>query len=322
MAVAREARVKEVFMENATLCVHKSGSRLASEGEVLAVPPVAFTDTWRPFAHAEVLRAVGKACSVRGLTVERKEYGLGSGGATMFATWQVAQAEAGRFIPALKEDGRTLAIGIRNSMNKALSVGLCAGERVFVCDNLAFSSDVVVFRRHTGALSVEELDVMADVAVDEVMVHYQGFIRWQEELGRKELRVNDMAFLIRAVIHLGIVPDGERKRMECWMGDPSYAPRHDGRAAYPATLAGFYGAATEVLGKRKRLSPLGYFERNGELNTFMEGVAPRILETKKGELIDLGKTWEAAKAEAAERVAKSNTRLSVKARVRERLGKR
>lgn len=42
-----------------------------------------------------------------------------------------------------------LAIGLRNSYDRSLSVGLVAGTRTFVCDNLAFSGEVTMQRKHT-----------------------------------------------------------------------------------------------------------------------------------------------------------------------------
>ncbi len=42
-----------------------------------------------------------------------------------------------------------MSIGIRNSTDRSTPIGFAAGERVFVCDNLAFSSEVVVSRKHT-----------------------------------------------------------------------------------------------------------------------------------------------------------------------------
>src|SRR2546428_11554396 len=42
-----------------------------------------------------------------------------------------------------------LAIGIRNSMDRSLAVGLLAGSKVFLCDNLAFSGEARVSRKHT-----------------------------------------------------------------------------------------------------------------------------------------------------------------------------
>src|SRR3954449_13306587 len=37
----------------------------------------------------------------------------------------------------------------RDRHNKSLPIGFCAGSRVFVCDNLAFRSELLVTRKHT-----------------------------------------------------------------------------------------------------------------------------------------------------------------------------
>jgi hypothetical protein len=43
-----------------------------------------------------------------------------------------------------------LAIGLRNSYDRSLSVGLIAGSHVVCCDNLAFSGEVSMQRKHTA----------------------------------------------------------------------------------------------------------------------------------------------------------------------------
>ena len=42
-----------------------------------------------------------------------------------------------------------LVVGLRNSHNKTFPVGLVAGATVFVCDNLSFSGEVRLTRKHT-----------------------------------------------------------------------------------------------------------------------------------------------------------------------------
>jgi hypothetical protein len=45
--------------------------------------------------------------------------------------------------------GVGLAVGGRNRGDKSLPTGFCCGQHVFVCDNLAFSSDIVINRRQS-----------------------------------------------------------------------------------------------------------------------------------------------------------------------------
>lgn len=42
-----------------------------------------------------------------------------------------------------------MAVGIRNSTDKSMPIGFCCGQSVFVCDNLAFSAEMVINRKHT-----------------------------------------------------------------------------------------------------------------------------------------------------------------------------
>ena len=46
-------------------------------------------------------------------------------------------------------------MGLRNSHDKSFPVGVGFGSRVFVCDNMAFSADTVIKRRHTANLKRE-----------------------------------------------------------------------------------------------------------------------------------------------------------------------
>jgi hypothetical protein len=49
-------------------------------------------------------------------------------------------------------DDYALIVGLRNSHNKTFPVGLVAGATVFVCDNLSFSGEVRLSRKHTTHL--------------------------------------------------------------------------------------------------------------------------------------------------------------------------
>ena len=52
-------------------------------------------------------------------------------------------------IEAPLAEGVTLSVGVRNSNDKSFPIGFCEGNRTFVCDNVAFSSEVVITKRHT-----------------------------------------------------------------------------------------------------------------------------------------------------------------------------
>lgn len=104
------------------------------------VPPR--TRSYCPISHGELLEMVED--SITGVFGAEAEvdaaYGLSDDSAKMFAVFGVKMDS--------QEHG--VSYGLRNSVDKSLSAALCVGARVFVCDNLAFSSSGVnVFRKHT-----------------------------------------------------------------------------------------------------------------------------------------------------------------------------
>src|SRR4029079_3093952 len=82
------------------------------------------------------LQTLGEA----GYQVERTKLGVSHDGQRFFGTLDLVAPLA---------TGVTLAVGLRNSVDKSFPMGFCAGSRVFVCDNLAFRSDLLVRRKHT-----------------------------------------------------------------------------------------------------------------------------------------------------------------------------
>jgi hypothetical protein len=108
--------------------------------ELAAVPTPPPTTTWFPLGHATVIETVTRNLESVGLAVDRAKYGLSRGGARMFATLDL-EVEV---VPGVK-----LAAGVRNSTDQSFPLGFCAGHRVFVCDNLAFSAELLVSRKHT-----------------------------------------------------------------------------------------------------------------------------------------------------------------------------
>jgi hypothetical protein len=107
------------------------------------------TDTWYPTRHGSVLETVEQMITNAGMVIDKAEYAVSKGGARFFCTLDLTS----EIVPGVK-----LAIGLRNSHDKAFAINLTAGSRVFVCDNLAFCSDIYVAKKHTryGRLRFDE----------------------------------------------------------------------------------------------------------------------------------------------------------------------
>lgn len=128
-------------MATANLLCHKGG-KYVSRAELVYVPCPEPTRTWFPINHSVVANSVVSALAAGGYEVKRDQWALsGPAGEQMFGVLDMSCQIQGREI--------SLAVGVRNSVNQTFPLGFCAGSRVFVCDNLAFSAELMVRRRHT-----------------------------------------------------------------------------------------------------------------------------------------------------------------------------
>ncbi len=97
------------------------------------------TTTYEPIPHHEIVNTVLSTATESGLTVRRSQYGLNKSGTRMFGVIDFDQTS--------HLDYRW-SIGFRNSHDKSMSAGICAGSRVTVCDNMAFSGEFSFTKRH------------------------------------------------------------------------------------------------------------------------------------------------------------------------------
>jgi hypothetical protein len=95
----------------------------------IAVPEA--TRTHRPVPHHEIVEALVETLSFRHIGVVNEEYAVSTDGMKMFGVLDLET----------QMDGCRFSIGIRNSHDKSLRLGLTAGLRVLVCSNMAFSGD-------------------------------------------------------------------------------------------------------------------------------------------------------------------------------------
>ena len=87
-------------------------------------------------------------------------------------------------------------IGIRNSHDQSLSVGLAAGISVMCCSNLAFGGTMVLKRRHTSRIELGDLVVSA---VEELELEFQNLETVSEDLKLHEVRPDEArAVIVRA----------------------------------------------------------------------------------------------------------------------------
>jgi Domain of unknown function (DUF932) len=122
------------------LCLHCGARRVDRELVERARTPPSST-TWVPVPHHRLLEQVESTLSAGGLTVMNEAHALWNDGERYFGLLEVQNGNAS------SEYG--LVVGLRNSHDKSFPAAIGLGSGVFVCDNLAFSAEVTIARRHT-----------------------------------------------------------------------------------------------------------------------------------------------------------------------------
>lgn len=146
-----------------TLMMH-SGGEVVSRSMVEAVPVPARTSSWNPVAYGDAIQLMHtEARRTLGMEVRSEQYGLNKAGDQMFAllTLDTGSQEHG------------LSIGLRQSYNKSLALGVAVGSQVFVCDNLCFRGDSFkVVRKNTTNVWPDFRDLLR-AQVDASLGHYR-----------------------------------------------------------------------------------------------------------------------------------------------------
>jgi len=162
----------------------------ATHSEVMAIPAPNWTDSWHPVAHGDVLRAVASAIRQNDMAIVDEHYSLSQGGKNMFG---VLTIENGGHLPSVA--GTTLQLGVRNSISKAMAVGVTAGTKVTVCSNMMFSGEFIAFRKHTSGLDLDELYEIAITSIAQAAEKMGVLVQWQEGLKEIELPETHMKLL-------------------------------------------------------------------------------------------------------------------------------
>jgi hypothetical protein len=127
-------------MRQSNLCLLR-GAEVVQREQLAMVETPARTASWVPIPHHTLLAGVEDVLIRSGCTIVNESHGLGHEGQRYFGLIQVANGE--------NSDLFSLIVGLRNSHDKSFPAGLVIGASVFVCDNLSFSGEIKLARKHT-----------------------------------------------------------------------------------------------------------------------------------------------------------------------------
>ncbi len=223
------------------LVLHR-GARQVSLDELNEVKAPEAVGRWFPLTHGAVLRRVKETLGEAGFEVKREALALSKLDARFFGVLDLGTPLS---------EGVSLSVGVRNSFDKSFPIGFCAGSRVFVCDNLAFRSELLVKRKHTRH---GELRFANDIAGAVVKLN-----QFTEDEGRRiavmkvtEVTAERADSLILNGFHKGIVTTPHLpKVIKEWR-----EPKHEAFA--DRTYWSLFNAFTSALGDRAKSNPHMY----------------------------------------------------------------
>lgn len=115
---------------------------IVSAEELSAVRTPDATESFTPIPHSFLVEQTRQALDRAGYSVTEEKHALGRFGQRYFGGFQIAG-------PDINSDERKLVLGLRNAHDKSFAASICVGNRMIVCENLCFSSDVKLARKHT-----------------------------------------------------------------------------------------------------------------------------------------------------------------------------
>ena len=218
-------------MNRCNLILH-CGAHAVPRAALATVETPAATDSWQPIPHDEYVGRIEAELPRHGLSVVQQVHALTHDGGRYFGLLQVQNGCSG--------SDYAWVLGLRNSHDKSLPAGLVAGSQVFVCDNLAFSGEVQVSRKHTVNI-LRDLPSLIDSAVRRLLGQFHEQDRRVELYKASKLSdaaAHDLTVraLDRGVICASRIPELLREWRE---------PSHE--AFRPRNTWSWFNAVTEIL---------------------------------------------------------------------------
>jgi Domain of unknown function (DUF932) len=127
-------------MSGGTLMLHKGGVPV-TEAELASYEAPDATPTYHAISHHDFLHRVREHLPMFGLEETRSRFAVRGGGKKFYGILDLKSS--------VVSDDVGLVLGMKSSYDRSSSYYLPAGTRVFICDNEAFSGDIMVKRRHS-----------------------------------------------------------------------------------------------------------------------------------------------------------------------------
>lgn len=252
-------------------------SRLMSDGrttqrvnradlELIALPPS--TDTFQPIAHKLLVDCLDEALALRCFQIQRTDFAVSPDGMKMFGLLEINATL----------DGIRFAIGLRNSNDKSMRLGLVAGYKVKICDNMMFQGDFnPLLAKHTKGLDLIE---SISIGVDRIHRGFEPLRRSIETKRLMQISDDEARCLIYQAFLEEKFPITLIKAVHRNYFSPAYEDFRD------RTLWSLENAFTESF---KELNPLTQYQTTAKLGRFIQPLVAGQPSPSAAELV--GGEW-------------------------------
>jgi len=227
---ATNKRNKNTMQKN-DLVLH-CGAAKVERAAVEIVPTPAATQTWTPIPHTTLIERVEDTLKSDGLSIVQQTHSLTRGGNRYFGLMQIANGH--------NSDDYGWVLGLRNSHDQSFPAGLVVGAGVFVCDNLSFSGEIRMTRKHTTHI-MRDLPGLVQRAIGQLMSRWHAQdVRIEAYKGFElsDMQAHDM--IVRAMDARAVTATRVPDLLQEWRH-----PKHEAFA--PRTAWSLFNGFTEVL---------------------------------------------------------------------------
>jgi hypothetical protein len=222
---------------NAPKLILHAGGRLCDRNQLASCITPTGTHSHRPIPHMDLVELTADRLDQIGLKIVSQQHALSHHDNRYFGMFGLAGVGNDG---ASAQDGYELILGLRNSHDKTFPAGLALGSHVFICDNLAFSGEVKIARKHTVNI-LRDLPRLVTVAVNRVASQRQTMANRIERYRNHELndaQAHDL--IVRSLDHQVITATKIEKVVREWR-----KPAHEDFA--PRTAWSLFNAFTETM---------------------------------------------------------------------------
>jgi hypothetical protein len=239
-------------MDHGSLMAHAGAEKITRQELALIETPEA-TDTFRPIPHHQLIESLTETLSFRHIQVVKDEYAVSVDGMKMFGLLE---------LDATFLDCR-FSIGVRNAHDKSMRLGLVAGYRVFVCDNMAFVGDYKpLLAKHSKHFDMQDA---LTLGIDRIQRNFgplsEHVTKWQKHTLEDEAA--------KSVIYDAFVMNNFPQRVMRSVHDHYFTPKYEDFK--PRTFWSLSNAFTSGF---KNLKPVPQFQATARLGKFLGAYAP------------------------------------------------